>query len=486
MADLQLSGWALAIAEQPGALDIRPFLKAPAATTAEAVFRQGVFRDLNAAPIRRAFGAFLQAMTVYEKAATRANEQASTLELARYQLTAVSAYCTGVRDILQALRQGPAASDALAGLTHYLSTYAASDGFLAMANRASKLESELDVLRYGLRLGPGYVAVESVARDEDYAAVVAQAFARFRVDGAKDYRTAYQGPRHLNGLEERILIELADEHRVLFDELTRFAADYADPIDPVVAQVRSEVAFYTTVFDVVQESERLGQPWCLPEFIAAHDRTIVVEAADVALLHPAIGDPTHVVRNDLDRTAAEQLIVITGPNQAGKTTFARIWGQLHVLARVGCPVPSRSASIPFVRCVETHFERAELAGSQRGKLKDDLVRIHEIVERADPDTLVILNELFASTTTADAIDLSRDILERLVDRGATIVCVTFLWELAQAGPAMASWIGSVTTEDARQRTYRIRRGPPEGQAHTEALAASYGLTQAQLAKRMMR
>lgn len=486
MADLQLAGWALAIAGQPGGLDIRPFLRTPAATIAEAVFRQGVFRDLNAPPTRRAFGAFLQAMTAYETSAAIANEQASTLEIARYRLTAASAYCTGVRGLLQGLRQGPAASDALADLTHYLSRYAASEGFLAMANRASKLESDLDALRYGLRLGPGYVVVESVARDEDYAAVVAQAFARFRVDEAKDYRSAYQVGRHLNGLEERILIELADQNRTLFDELTRFAGEYADPVDPIVAQVRTEVAFYTTVFDVVQESERRGQPWCLPHFIEANDRTIVAQAADVALLHPAIGDPAHVVRNDLDRTASEQLIVITGPNQAGKTTFARVWGQLHVLARVGCPVPARSACIPFMRRVETHFERAEVAGSQRGKLKDDLVRIRDIVERADSETLVILNELFASTTTTDAIDLSREILDQLMDRGATIVCVTFLWELAQARPSLASWVGSVTAQDASKRTYRIRRGHPEGQAHTEALAASYSLTAAQLARRMMR
>ena len=75
----------------------------------------------------------------------------------------------------------------------------------------------------------------------------------------------------------------------------------------------------------------------------------------------------------------ERLVVITGPEQGGKTSFARAIGQLHHLAAIGVPVPGSAARLGLGDAVHTLFARAEDPADLTGRLEAELTRA-----RSDP------------------------------------------------------------------------------------------------------
>jgi DNA mismatch repair ATPase MutS len=161
-----------------------------------------------------------------------------------------------------------------------------------------------------------------------------------------------------------------------------------------------------------------------------------------------------------------------------------MFGQLHYLASLGLPVPARQARLLLADGMFTHFDRAEDPGALTGKLEDDLVRIHAILEQATERSLVIMNESFSSTTVDDSLFLGEKILEGLIRRGVRGVYVTFLDELASLGPGTVSMVSEVDPADLAQRTFRIQRRAADGLAFALAIAQKHRLTYDRIIERM--
>lgn len=169
------------------------------------------------------------------------------------------------------------------------------------------------------------------------------------------------------------------------------------------------------------------------------------------------------VKNEFDLHDRERILVVTGPNQGGKTTYARMLGQLFYLATLGVRVLGSAAAIRLPDRIYTHFGKTGESGADN--LRFELLRLKEILDHATDRSLVLVNEIFASVSHSDGLYLGVQMLKQLTELDRMAVCVTFLEELAAYGPQTVSMMSQVLPGENAERSYRLLRHAPDGQAY---------------------
>lgn len=445
-------------------------------------YRQEIFRDLEPQAVRDSIHSFAQKMRSTRRLLSQDDKLHYKYQRESWLFDAAEAYGQGVSRLGAELTEVEPTSRGLRAFKAYLTNYVQSPEFTSLLADTLQLTEDLARVVFRLNIHGDRITVSRYEAEPDYTAEIESTFQKFKRGAVKAYLVKFPPEPDLN------YIGILDRVALLYPEVFRSLDEFCDRhrgfLDRIIADFDREVQFYLAYLGYVQQLRGGGLTFCYPRL---SDQSKVIRARDtfdVALAHKLIAQHTPVVRNDFELMGSERVFVVTGPNNGGKTTFARTIGQLHYLASIGCLVPGTESELFLCDQIFTRFEREEKLAVLRGKLQDDLVRIRELLDHATPRSLVILNEIFTSTTLQDALFLSTKILERIVRLDLLCVWVTFVDELASMDERTVSMVSNVLPADPTVRTFKVVRRPADGRAYAEAIAAKYGLSVDRLTERL--
>ena len=381
------------------------------------------------------------------------------LQKERWFLDAVDIYCDAVTCLVHDLSVAEFTSRGLLAFREYVTRYAASERFTSLVEQTKKLVADLSAIHYTVLINSPHVQVRHYGGEPDYSAEVEATFERFKQGAVKEHTFNFSNSPEMNNVEAEILALVAQLYPEIFSALENYCTANKDYQDSTIVTFDREIQFYVAYLEHIARFKKAGLNFCYPRVVQGCKEVYNYQGFDLALAGKLIPERAAVVCNDFHLRDRERMIVVSGPNQGGKTTFARTFGQLHYLASLGCPVPGTRAQLFLFDKLFTHFEREENINNLRGKLQDDLVRVHQILERATPNSIIIMNEIFTSTTLRDAIVLSKNIAAKLTALDLLCLWVTFVDELASLGEQTVSMVSTVVPENPALRTYKIIRRP---------------------------
>jgi DNA mismatch repair protein MutS len=482
--DLNLDQVVDAIASGKEEYDLKPFFYFPLPDLRAVRYRQEIMRDLENLPVFSAIESFAHKMRAMREHRTRADQLRFTYQKEAWFLEAVEIYCDAVTSLAEDLAVTDLKSGGLSAFREYLRSYIETDRFRSLAQDTSTVKAELAAVKYCIVIRDNALSVRKYEEELDYSVEVERTFERFKQRAVKDYRVTFRTRPEMNHVEEKVLEFVSRLYPETFAKLNDYYTTHSGYLEKTIAAFDREIQFYVAYLQYLSAFKRAGLKVCYPAICRDRKDVYDCEGFDLALATKLISEHSVVICNDFHLRGSEHILVVTGPNQGGKTTFARTFGQLHYMASLGCPVPGTAARLFLFDRLFTHFEKEEDIRALRGSLEDSLSRIHAILTEATPRSIVIINEMFNSTTLHDAQFLSKKVLEKVMDLDLLCICVTFIDELASLSDKTVSMVATVAPENPGLRTYKILKKPADGRAWAISIAEKHRLTYDSLKERL--
>ena len=243
-------------------------------------------------------------------------------------------------------------------------------------------------------------------------------------------------------------------------------AQSADHVLSFFRMLRTELGFYMGCLNLGNVLDAKGQRVCYPQPAPVTERRHTFAGLyDICL---SLRLQTAIVPNGIDADGAD-LVVITGANEGGKSTFLRSIGLAQMMMQAGMTVGAETFQANVCESQFAHYKREEDASMTSGKFDEELVRMNEIADHVRPNSIVLFNESFASTNEREGSEVARQIVLALLERHVKVFFVTHMYEFAH-GLYETMKTGAVFLRAERreggERTFRVSPGEP--------LETSYG------------
>ncbi len=191
-------------------------------------------------------------------------------------------------------------------------------------------------------------------------------------------------------------------------------------------QLHQQTAFYVGALNLHQQIGRFDVATCYPTVCPKNELSF----QDLKELVMVMEQRIKAISNSCS-LKNKMLLIVTGANQGGKSTFLRSIGIAQIMMQSGLMVPASQYQSALFPSFFTHFTRREDSEMNSGRLDEELNRMNQIIDNIGENSLVLLNESFATTTEKDGSVIAYDIIKALIEADVKILTVTHLLNFAQ-------------------------------------------------------
>ncbi|EKB5511877.1 hypothetical protein OO382_002669 [Listeria monocytogenes] len=240
-------------------------------------------------------------------------------------------------------------------------------------------------------------------------------FLRFMPFSINKYKYSFM----IGEQDESMLRNLSDFKNQLEYDTAQVLAKTSDSFLNLFKSIKCETGFLlgvTHLYNALQDNNI-----CFPQF----SNSVNLVKMDYL---PFLLKKHFSVSNTINFTS--NLLIITGANQGGKTTFLKMLGQAQLLAQNGFFLPAVEAKLPIYQNVYTHFRQEEDSDLKKGKLAEELDRFSQIIDVIKPYSLILFNESFASTNEDEGSFISEEITSGLLDSFVSVYFVSHQYDFA--------------------------------------------------------
>ena len=438
-------------------------------------YRREIYRDIKKPEVYSAMTEYYGKIKERKLFAKRREKAYETLQTQAWYLRETCSYIDTMEALKESLEKSPLSSEGMKGFLTFISECVSEDDYKTLKEEAIALRSELAAFRVLITYEKEKITITDGKGSG--------AFEEFLEGCFPGHERVFTNPflesEVFSNLEEEIVKLYRKKHKDFFRRLERFCKNHPGYMHDGIEKLEEEMVYYLAYAKFQKKMEERGFCFCTPEHSA--DKLMAAGLYDLALALVNMESGKEVVSNETYLGTDERFFVLTGPNQGGKTTYARSLGQLVWFSKMGLDVPAETAQVPYYSNLWTHFSVEESTESGRGKLMDELERLKPVMEKEQEGAFVVINELFTTAANYDANIMGKRVLEHLIALNCRGIYVTHLIELASSFPEVVS-IRANVDKDLRQ-TYRIERSEASEITGTDRQAYKYGLTYEQLKER---
>lgn len=448
---------------------MRKIMLVPVTDEKELLYRQGLIRDMvrNENFIVGLYDVAVRAEKDISEHFSGADKLSkggiSTVERLKY-LRCLTGYLDEIRELLSEVKEAPSVEEAFSQFREeYTEEFAEITAEILddmeFITSGGKLVLRTDALK-GLKPGHFFIEEMETTPYKERKKPKSGAMAKVRA-----VANSLISPEVKELKTETLIADARALENAACDYVLSFYEEFMKTTGMTLKNMKLSAAFLLGTVRLYKRFERFGIPLCFPEVCKRED----ISFEDLCETCLCIYQRKRPVGNDIS-AEGKQIFVVTGANQGGKSTYLRSIGLAQVFMQAGMFVTAQSYQSGLYRNIFTHFTRREDSTMNSGRLDEELKRMSQIIDRLTPDSMMLLNESFATTTEKEGSVIAEELTDAILKTNVRMFSVTHLLEYAHRcrdkGEKRILFLSAERRADG-SRSYKIKVGPPED--------TSYGL-----------